>query len=349
MRACLQAKTILRCCDSDEYWGGQLEALKLLLSLSSSARRFEEVFVKIKHDTGLELRNKNSLDIYCSNIENSRFSYNRMYELLAINIAKYVFSRTKVRDARDEDELSLLTLQALDKFREIRKNNDNGSGGELGELLLYLFLEKELGAPKILSKMELKTNQNDYIKGCDGVFLHSFDQEGYTNHQLVLGESKVKGNLREAINQALNSIAGPLGDTTFETSLVSDNLFKETFSREEAERIKRMIIPNATEDHDKKISKNKAVGIFIGYTFRLDQATMSPSQWMDAAFQKCKQDIEEISPYIIRKINEKDLSRYPFYIYLLPMNDAENDRSNIMQRLIMGRHSFYTPKTEVAT
>jgi hypothetical protein len=38
----------------------------------------------------------------------------------------------------------------------------NNKGGELGELLLYCFLESHLKAPKILSKLELKTSTNHY-------------------------------------------------------------------------------------------------------------------------------------------------------------------------------------------
>ena len=77
-------------------------------------------------------------------------------------------------------------------IRKANNPNDYGAGGKLGEILLYLFLENKLDAPKLLSKVELKTSGNQYVFGSDGVHLFQLDNK---NFQLILGESKIKGVL----------------------------------------------------------------------------------------------------------------------------------------------------------
>lgn len=56
----------------------------------------------------------------------------------------------------------------MEKFVDYTRNN-----GELGELLLFCFLETHLGAPQILTKLELKTSISHYVNGADGdIFLN---------------------------------------------------------------------------------------------------------------------------------------------------------------------------------
>ena len=63
----------------------------------------------------------------------------------------------------------------------------------MGELLLYLFLENCLHAPKLLSKMEIKTTRNQYIYGADGLHLYmTKDKYGNMLYQFVIGEAKIK-------------------------------------------------------------------------------------------------------------------------------------------------------------
>ena len=91
-----------------------------------------------------------------------------------------------------------LSRLVRDKFRKLSSNK-----GELGELLMFSFLESDLNAPKLLSKMELKTNPNNYFNGADGVHYLKVSDE---NYQLIYGESKVYSDLKNGIKEAINSI-----------------------------------------------------------------------------------------------------------------------------------------------
>ena len=128
-----------------------------------------------------------------------------------------------------------LSKKAREKFVEYARNN-----GELGELLLFCFLETHLGAPKILTKLELKTSTSHYVNGADGVhFLKLPDG----NYQLIFGESKTYQDIDGAIRDAFKSIynfkngindkGNQKSGIQYEKSLISDNLFKEAFSDEE--------------------------------------------------------------------------------------------------------------------
>lgn len=93
----------------------------------------------------------------------------------------------------DEQRFGELNLIAQERFRDYQSND-----GEFGELLLYCLLESHLGAPKILTKMNLKTSHNDYVKGADGVHLLKLNDDEY---QIVFGESKMYKNVRSGLKK----------------------------------------------------------------------------------------------------------------------------------------------------
>jgi hypothetical protein len=153
--------------------------------------------------------------------------------------------------------------------------------GELGELLLYCFLESHLKAPKILTKLELKTSTSIYVNGADGVHYLKLTDGSY---QLIFGESKTISDLTSSISESFKSIyefkneINTKGNTKsglrYEKSLISDHLEKKTFSEEEKEFIQKIIFPvraNTFEVDD-------AFGIFIGYEIKVTNEMKKLSQ-----------------------------------------------------------------------
>ena len=136
-----------------------------------------------------------------------------------------------------------------EKFRKIEDNR-----GELGEMMLFSFLEADLNAPKILTKMELKTNPNMYFHGADGVHYLKLPNGDY---QLIFGESKAHLNLKEGIKAALDSInafknnsikddeSGSLKGIDFEKGLLNAYIANESYSDEERAFLKMLIYPKA--------------------------------------------------------------------------------------------------------
>lgn len=304
-----------------------------LLPLTAEAEGFEKIFVPLEHDFSLELPNENQLNIYHLRIENRKFVYNELTDFCVGNLIQYVFDRNIVKNAKTPSEIQKLFKSGQKKFREIRENKDRGTGGELGELLLYLFLEIQLNAPKLLSKMEIKTTQNQYIYGADGVHLYrTKDEEGLPIYQFIVGEAKIKKDILDATRVAFDSIKNSLNEIDIEAGLVSSEILKEVCTEEEAEAIREIIIPS--EDIADEFSlREKAVGLFIGYTGDYDE-NISNSMWNKTINEKIKNDIKRSIKVMKKKITELDLSGYSFYCYYLPFNNAEEDRKKIMNSIL---------------
>jgi len=181
----------------------------------------------------LDKYKKNKLNLFVLKINSNEFDYDLLIEMLLDPVIDYSISRQVKEKYRNRP--ATLSKKAREKFVEYARNN-----GELGELLLFCFLETHLGAPKILTKLELKTSTSHYVNGADGVhFLKLSDG----NYQLIFGESKTYQKIDAAIRDAfmsINNFKNGINDKGnaksgigYEKSLISDNLFKESFSDEE--------------------------------------------------------------------------------------------------------------------
>lgn len=307
-----------------------------MLNKTCNDEEFSKVFKELKHDEKLELPNNNLLKMYYTKIMNNKFEYSNLQELLLSNITNYVFSRRVNKEAYDTKKIPNLTRKAMMEFRKLNNKKDCGNGGELGELLLYIFLESNLKAYKLLSKMELKTNSEDYIKGADGIYLYEYeDEKKEKRFEYIIGEAKIEATSAKSISDAFESILTHLQKENFERELVDREIFKETFSEEQAEKIKRLLVPS-TEDDD--IDMQKAFGIFIGYglnkDLRLDEVDNRKGQKIIE--ERIQKDIKNICKNIKNKIKEhKDLKNYSFYVYVMPFKDAKKDRVEILKNITM--------------
>lgn len=79
-----------------------------------------------------------------------------------------------------------------------------------------------------------------------------------------------------------------------------------------------------------------AFGAFLGYTIKLDQLETDSQKYRVAVKEQLKRDIAKVQPYIVKKIQDNGLAGYSFYFYLLPFNDAPNERRSIIQELVSG-------------
>src|ERR1700744_46100 len=174
---------------------------------------FLELFYADIKDYQLDKSNK--LNVFTLKITNNNFAYEELVELLGNKLYHFALSRNEVDTLREKDQLNTLINKAKAKLREyVDKENANANdggneGGELGELLLYCLLECHLNAPKILSKLEIKTSSQMYVNGADGVHLLKVTEKDY---QLVFGESKLHADLGRGITKAFESIATLLED-----------------------------------------------------------------------------------------------------------------------------------------
>lgn len=274
---------------------------------------------------------KNKLDLFVLNINANEFNLKRLEELLIDPMIDYSLSRSVKEQYKNKS--GTLTKKAKEKFIEYVKNK-----GELGELLLYCFLETHLKAPKILSKLELKTSTSLNVNGADGVHFLKLENG---NYQLIFGESKTIVGLTDALTEAFKSIdefkrevnskGNKKSGLPYEKSLISDHLEKETFTKEEKDFISKIVYPKKENDFE----VDDAFGIFIGYEIKIDEKDKKlPNEIFRKKIQEqIKQEVESKFSHITKKIDDFKLYGHNFYLYILPLTELDKNREAIMQEL----------------
>lgn len=274
---------------------------------------------------------KNKLNLFVLKINSNEFDYELLIDMLLDPVIDYSISR-QVKE-KYKNKPATLSKKAREKFVEYARNK-----GELGELLLFCFLETHLGAPKILTKLELKTSTSHYVNGADGVhFLKLPDG----NYQLIFGESKTYQDIDNAIRSAFKSIynfkngINDKGDEKsgirYEKSLISDNLFKETFSDEERAFLDTLIYPTK----ERKFDVDDAFGIFIGFQINIseEEKALPTTDFRELIKKRVSDEVSKYLESIQQKIIDNKLQGHNFYIYVLPFTDIDSKRTKIMEAI----------------
>ncbi|MGV7105833.1 HamA C-terminal domain-containing protein [Flavobacterium sp. U410] len=117
---------------------------------------------------------------------------NHLYEAAV----HYVFDEKDIKELIEDGYEP--TDKALSYFGDIDPLTD----GRYGELILYLFIEAVLQTPMIVHKISQTYNNNDQVKGSDGLFIGNINGQA----TLLLGESKMKNNFNACAGEALDSL-----------------------------------------------------------------------------------------------------------------------------------------------
>lgn len=300
------------------------------LRLTSYSEGFG-IFNKVSEEE-FDVVNKNYLRMFMLNTENKLFNYDEMYDYILPNITKYVFSRKRFAEIENNpSKQGTIILDALNHLRPIENEADKGAGGELGEILLYLFLEQDLHAPKLFSKVELKTSAKDYVKGSDGIhFKFRTNSEGIKILQLVIGEAKIKNELKKGIDEAFESIEKYLSENTQDRNLLDTHLMDQLVDKEEAELIKEYIMAIPRK------KKEIVFGIFIGYSINYSGVSETNDEFDRKVKEENIKQVLSLKSHIIKTINSYHVSNYEFNFYFLPFHNASRDRKVIMDSLTSG-------------
>ncbi len=275
-----------------------------------------------------DLGNKNKINLFTLKISNNRFDYSDLVYELYDSVVTFSLSRQELEKYKDSIG-GKAVKDASDKLRNYSSNE-----GELGEILLYCFLEAHLKAPKILTKLEIKTSNNDYVKGADGVHLLKLDDH---NFQLVIGESKLNSDLKKGIYEAFGSITKFLDEygnkSRFEINLVNSQLIKESIDEKTYEYLKKIIVPNANLD---EYNLDKSFAIFLGFNVEIedDKRNLDNDAFRDYLRDISKKNVCGAIDSIKHQIENKDLWGYDFYIYTVPFTDLPHERKKIIKDLI---------------
>ena len=156
------------------------------------------------------------------------------------NIGQYVFSRAQIENYRIEDDVFSVGLDAIEIMKRNGAPGKKGTGNDLGEILLYVFLEQVLGAPKILSKVELQTGAKQFDSKCDEIHLLSLEQTfGMPYYHMVFGTSSIVGDMKKAVDSAFDAIVEIEKQSTQERTLAENTVFSKSFDQNTIQRIAR--------------------------------------------------------------------------------------------------------------
>ena len=267
---------------------------------------------------------KVDLSLFVLKIDGGEFDYDNLYKQLGNASYAYVLSRVKFAGL-EQDNVHELGKAVQESFRAVHINE-----GEGGELLLYCFLESHLDAPKLLSKMELKTDKNDYVKGADG--LHLLQVQPGEFH-LIYGESKMiadsterGSSFRKAVADAISSVK-KLRNTGLsnEVNLVDSNLMKEAFSGAELKFLKSILVPTRNGP-----AKESAFGLLLGFevdTSDWSLIEMTAQQFSVRVQGEVQAMVEARFEYIKDQLVKASLEGFHFYIWAIPF--IKNKATNI--------------------
>lgn len=291
--------------------------------------------IKIKdvttHLGTFDISSNNKLEVFSFIINANDFDYKNATEQLLESVSEFALSRKIKKEYKDKP--LALSKKAREKFRDYTENK-----GELGEFFLYCFLEGHLGAPKILSKLELKTAKNMYVNGADGLhYLKLVDG----NYHLIFGESKVEKKLTDGLRHAFESISdfkkgknkkdNDKSGIMFERGLLNSNLDREIEDENEKLFLKSIIYPSTKSD----FYVDDAFGIFVGFEFNYSDLKKLPNNNFREVIKEkiidvTKKQIKNINKYV----EKHKLFGHTFYIYVLPFANVEEDREMILKELL---------------
>ena len=304
------------------------------MRINPNSKNAIKQFKHIKHLFISENEDDGFLDLFLLPINARNFDYNSVSDNLMESVADYALS-WKIRD-KYKDKAMTLSKKAREKFKEATKND-----GELGELLLFCFLEGHLEAPKILTKLELNTSNQLYVNGSDGVHLKKIAEQKY---QLIFGESKTYRDLSNAFDNAFKSIGAFVNEIkakgndksgiNFEKGLISRNIESDVFEKDEEEILNVLLYPE--EKGNYKFSLDDAFSIFVGYEIDIknEQKICSVDEFPIEIKKKIINQIEEYKGNIYSLIQKYDLLGYTFYVFIMPFTNIDKNRKNILKKVL---------------
>lgn len=304
------------------------------MRINPNSKNAIKQFKHIKHLCISENIDDGSLDLFLLPINARNFDYDCVSDNLIESVTDYSLS-WKIKE-KYKNKYMTLSKKAREKFKDITKND-----GELGELLLFCFLEGHLEAPKILTKLELKTSNNLYVNGSDGVHLKKISDKRY---QLIFGESKTYQDLSNAFNNAFKSISEFKNELningeaksgiSFEKGLISSNVESGIFDETDEDILNVLLYPE--DKPNTNIALDDAFSIFVGYEIDIseEQKKYSNDEFPVKIEEKIVTQLEGYNSKIYQLIEKYKLLGHTFYIFIMPFTNIDENRKKILRKVL---------------
>ncbi len=291
---------------------------------------FERIFLRATDITISGMSNPSNVSVFYIDPYNCKFRFRDLKDFIINNIGNYVFSRAQIQRIIDSTKNSAAVgSKAMLKF--VQKYGAS-AGNVFGEILLYIFLEQELNAPKIMSKIELDEYNRGMVSKSDGIHLLSQSISGQPFHQLVFGASDIVGDLTAAIDRAFEKIVKIEANNEDELRLVESTTQWTIYDPSATQYMVNLMRPQKGDTY----KPDMAFGAFLGYTIKLDVPETDSQKYKSAVKNQLIRDIAAVQEHITDVITKNGLCGYSFYFYVLPFNDALNEKTNIINELLTG-------------
>lgn len=302
------------------------------LTKTLKGKTFDDYFTEVDHIEDINESRPGSMRLFYLNIRSGKIKIADLEKFTMLNIGRYVFSRAQQEQYEKAGNLDVVMQQALRIMRKHRTPNLKDSGDELGEIMIYAFLEEKLKAYKLLSKIELRSDAAQYLSEADGIHFLCADGSSSSYNQMVFGASHIKGDIKDAIDQAFESIVKIDAHEDSEIYMIEHAALDRFFEESDLSILKKYIVP----DESKKANYETSYGVFLGYDLGILPSGRSDDELREIIKEKLELDAQEHAAYIAQKIKECGLENHAFYFYLLPLNDAESEKKTIMQHVLDG-------------
>lgn len=269
-----------------------------------------------------------TLKLFMPRLNGYEFDYLGLQDNLSEVVIDFALSRKTVEQYIADRKFSRLNTEAKSKFKDHLHNK-----GELGELLLYMMLEGYLSAPQILSKMALKTNSEDYVKGADGI--HFVKVPNSERYHLIYGESKLYDDVTDAFREAFRSISRFTDNENkdvraFELALISSQIENEVIDDKDKALISQIIYPSRNPS---SFSVSDAFGIFIGFNLNIpeDFSKKSEDDFENAIKEEVYKIVNNRVATIEQHIIKRELKAKNFYVFLIPFTNLNKTREELIK------------------
>lgn len=199
------------------------------------------------------------------------------------------------------------------------------TGGEAGELLLYFLVESVLGAPQLMSKMKLKTNPGDEVKGSDGLHVR-LGKDGQP--ELIFGEAKLYKSVTSAVKNAIRSISDFHDKQGFRHELV---LLRE--HHRAMDNGLRDIIRPYIENRNARQTFRKSQAILIGFQWEEYVSLLADGGAnLEAKFRLAyEKHAQEIIDLVRPSSKNFPAGVFEFHFFFLPFTDIQGFRDRLIR------------------
>ena len=282
---------------------------------------FRRFFTEVNSEKFPEqFKGAGDVKIFRLNIRNSRFDYEGLSGFLEENIEHYVMSSLEEKSYYDEQRTKHLTHDAIKRFAA------SASGKDLREvysrLMLYVFMEGGLGAPKIFNAVEIKDKN---IRG-DGVY---YLRKGVISDKpmLILGASQTFPTLDEAMENGLVQIDVISREQDKMLSFINPAFLRMRFEQDDLSYIVDRLIKA-----EGILQNDAAFGVFLSYSLdESNDGNLSSNEFRQKVEERMERDIADAVPMIYAKIKEHGLQNYGFFVFVLPLTNVETDAEKVIR------------------